>query len=689
MKTSHALLLISLVNIGASTISAIAQDSAFTYQGYLTDGSKAASGNYDLRFRLFNAATTGNQIGNTLTSAPVVVSNGVFSVPVDFGAAAFDGNPRWLEIAVRSNGSQFAHSLITPRQAIRSTPYAVRAGGASGLLGNPIITGIVTFNPNSGPPFAVGSSTKVGGLNADFLDGLDSSAFASGGHGHDGIYWKLLGNAATTAGVNFLGTTDNQPLELKANNQRVLRLEPTSGGPNLLGGFSGNSTYAGSIGVTIGGGGGVGALNSISIPIAGMTANFATIGGGASNSVGAGSHATIAGGHANQIHYEARTPGHYSAIGGGTGNEVIDATRSTIAGGANNEILGSFVGLQSSTIGGGSLNRVRDSDYAFLGGGTGNYIDNGARGTIGGGESNRLGGLCGWGTVGGGRLNTNYARGGTIGGGSGNYVGGDCDFGFGNVYATIGGGSGNFIAQSFSSAGGGTIAGGLFNWVLTRVNSDTCAAIGGGCSNVVQGTFGTVPGGLNNAATNYAFAAGRRAKAIHVGSFVWADSQDADFSSSTSNQVSFRCLGGVRFTSGAGGASQTVSWTPGSAAWSFTSDRETKEGLAPVNSRQILEKVARLPIREWNYKGYTQRHIGPMAQDFHGAFRLNDNDTSLNTADLHGVTLSAVQGLHQIVTEQQTELVAKDRRIRVLEKRLADLEQVVMTLVARPVQQAP
>jgi hypothetical protein len=50
---------------------------------------------------------------------------------------------------------------------------------------------------------------------------------------------------------------------------------------------------------------------------------------------------------------------------------------------------------------------------------------------------------------------------------------------------------------------------------------------------------------VNNTAADYAFAAGRRAKAVNTGAFVWADSQNADFSSTAANQFLVRAAGGV------------------------------------------------------------------------------------------------------------------------------------------------
>jgi hypothetical protein len=104
-----------------------------------------------------------------------------------------------------------------------------------------------------------------------------------------------------------------------------------------------------------------------------------------------------------------------------------------------------------------------------------------------------------------------------------------------------------------------------------------------------------------------------------------------------------------------------------------------------------LNKVSRLPITEWNYRGYTQRHIGPTAQDFHEQFPLNDDDTTLNEADLHGVALAAIQGLNQKVEERSREqgdrskeLEARSRKLEAenaaLKARLARLEQLVHSL---------
>lgn len=143
-------------------------------------------------------------------------------------------------------------------------------------------------------------------------------------------------------------------------------------------------------------------------------------------------------------------------------------------------------------------------------------------------------------------------------------------------YSAIGGGYNNKVALRAGAFGvfasSCAIAGGLENQV-----EETGGTIGGGGRNVVSGVFGTVPGGESNRATNYAFAAGTRAKAVHRGSFVWADSQNSDFSSTINNQVRFRASGGVEVV---GGSSAEALKFSGSRTGGFS----TPVGLAQNNN---------------------------------------------------------------------------------------------------------
>jgi hypothetical protein len=641
-----ALLGLSILSPQLSTL--FAQATAFTYQGRLNERGAAANGTYDFRFTIYNRDTGGTSPLEPVTADRVAVSNGLFTVELDFGALG--STPRWLEIEVQSRAGGGGYVILSPRQSLTATPrahYALQAGDVlnpvpdalipptvARLGGNNVFTGAVSFvvPPRfEGPPFTVNTAAQVPNLNADYLDGFDSGAF-----------WRIIGNAGTSPDFHFLGTTDNQPLELRANNERVLRLAYATSqfftSPNIVGGFSGNAVNAGFVGGFIGGGG--------SPAVSFFTPNPNTINN------------------------------HFGSIGGGIGNWV-----------------------------GGFAGGVSGGRFQFCGG-------------------------------------------------SDSYIGG----GYGNTNALAG-----------------------------------FATIGGGHYNSVNGSWGTVPGGaLNTVNGRYGFAAGRRAKSLHDGAFVWADSQDTDFASTAFDQFCVRASGGVRLsqetrlfwggsqlwpdqggaielgnslqsgvtpyidfhfglgssqdfnvrlvndangqltcTGNLGFGAQTRQmlnlWgtaygigvqssaayfrTDGEFFWyrrgghsdsfgdagaggnqlmrlgstgnliiagtlSQGSDRNIKQGFTPLDAQEVLRKVATLPIHSWAYTNDPScRHVGPIAQDFHAAFGLNGNDDKhIATVDADGVALAAIQGLNQKLTE---ELKQKETELTELKQRLERLEQII------------
>src|ERR1035437_8360060 len=122
----------------------VAQGTAFTYQGRLDDGASPATGIYDLRFAIYDALASGSQIGGTLTSTATAVSNGLFTVTLEFGAGVFPGADRWLEIGVCTNGGG-AFTTLIPRQQLTATPYAVTAGAVTGPInGSAIVSGSIS-----------------------------------------------------------------------------------------------------------------------------------------------------------------------------------------------------------------------------------------------------------------------------------------------------------------------------------------------------------------------------------------------------------------------------------------------------------------------------------------------------------------------------------------------------------------
>jgi hypothetical protein len=112
---------------------AVAQGTAFTYQGRLSGSAGAVNGLYDMRFEAFPALAGGTPLGSQ-THSPVAVTNGLFTVSVNLGIGVFTGPPRWLEIAVRTNGGLGPFEVLTPRQQITPTPYAMLAGNITGSI---------------------------------------------------------------------------------------------------------------------------------------------------------------------------------------------------------------------------------------------------------------------------------------------------------------------------------------------------------------------------------------------------------------------------------------------------------------------------------------------------------------------------------------------------------------------------
>ena len=141
MKTKTLFLLGSAIVHSSFILSAAAQGAAFTYQGRFTDGGGPATGSYDFAFSLFNASSGGSAIGTPRTNGAVAVTNGLFTVTLDFGAN-FPGADRWLEIAARTNsGGTF--TTLSPRQQITATPYAVTAREVTGSVAAEQLTGTI------------------------------------------------------------------------------------------------------------------------------------------------------------------------------------------------------------------------------------------------------------------------------------------------------------------------------------------------------------------------------------------------------------------------------------------------------------------------------------------------------------------------------------------------------------------
>jgi hypothetical protein len=340
-----------------------AQGTTFTYQGRLNANGAPANGVYDFNFGLFSTSSGGSLIGSADSVPGVSVTNGLFTVPLDFGTS-FPGAPRWLEIAVRTNGGA-VFTTLAPRQQLTATPYAITAGSLVGGGLPAVYTNVVTFN----------------NTNNNF-----NGSFSGSGSGLTGV-WKIGGNAGTTN--DFIGTTDNTTFNIEVNNVRAMHYELNTDGladstnaPNVIGGSPVNFVSSGVVGATIAGGGANDAFSGFP-NVNKVTGDFGTVGGGEDNTASYG--ATVGGGFGNNAGGNLSTisggndnnaSGNYSAIHGGELNNA-SGTHGTVAGGYNNGASGSYAtvgggyhntaGGDYSTIGGGWQN-IANGDYSFAGG---------------------------------------------------------------------------------------------------------------------------------------------------------------------------------------------------------------------------------------------------------------------------------------------------------------------------------
>jgi hypothetical protein len=143
--------------------SALAQGTAFTYQGQLVDNGQPAAGFYDLTFTLFANNQYGFPVGPVLTNLSTPVNAGLFTTTLNFGAV-FNGSNYWLEIAVRTNGNGY-FTILEPRQIITPVPYAVFSGNANTAVNS--LTANSATNAMSVPAAGITGIISTANLNSN------------------------------------------------------------------------------------------------------------------------------------------------------------------------------------------------------------------------------------------------------------------------------------------------------------------------------------------------------------------------------------------------------------------------------------------------------------------------------------------------------------------------------------------
>lgn len=192
---------------GALAGHARGQVTAFTYQGRLDAGTNLAQGAYDFRFALFDASTGGNLlIPGAVTNSGTVITNGIFTVTLDFGREVFDGGARWLELAVRPTGGTNFETLA-PRQPITATPYA-NFTAVAGSATTAVVAGSANSVPAGGITGVLGLSQLPAGLITNGAAAINLSGnFTGNGIGITNISLHALNTegalAWNTYGVTF------------------------------------------------------------------------------------------------------------------------------------------------------------------------------------------------------------------------------------------------------------------------------------------------------------------------------------------------------------------------------------------------------------------------------------------------------------------------------------------------------
>ena len=657
--------LIPVVTFLAAALNLSAQSTAFTYQGRLTDNGAPYTGSAEVQATLWNASAAGTVVAsNNPVQVIMNVANGLFTLPLDFGASPFAaGADRWLQLEVRTTIGPF--TALTPRQTLMPTPYAMTAGNLTGTLpaaqlsgaipsGNLAGTysGVVSFD-NAGNSFT-GGGAGLSGLNAAALaSGTVPDGRLAGNVARTNQVWLLSGNTGTTPGTHFLGTRDEQPLDFKVNGARALRLEfhtnhldVGSPSPNVISGHADNEVAPGVSGATIAGGGGTHWWGPTSPQ--GVSGEFSTISGGIGNVVHA-PVAVIAGGERGFIGTNAFN----SFIGAGAWNS-IEGGDATLSGGRNNTNL-SYAGSIS-----GGVQNTASGTYA----------------AIGGGLNNRAGGPQS--TVGGGTGNTASADSATVPGGQQNTASGFCSLAAGrNASANH---SGSFVWADAVGAAFASTANNQFSVRATGgVRLDGDVQIGTGSGDYQHLRIG---GGNSDGFLYGSFA--RFADGIHLGYNYYADAAGVHRVNNPGGATSRISVGYGYIGLGTGGVNTApttdrlvVSTTSVTVSGTFNnnSDRNAKQDFTPVNPTEILDKVIQLPLSEWSYKeDAATRHIGPMAQDFHAAFGVGTDERHLAPLDEGGVAFAAIQGLNQKLVE---ELKRRDAENAELRQRLEALERTV------------
>lgn len=483
--------ILGLILVGQSLSAQV--PAMFNYQGRLMNGTNLVNGTVGLQLSLYDSASGGTLVYTDSNSVTVV--DGLYSTYVGdhttFGnlASVLSGTQLWLQVV--ANGT-----ALSPRERLVSVPYALGTP-ASGISGTLADTQLSTNIARLYAPNTAQQATAVPQVVNGFIVGATLTFGGSGYVTAPAVTVNGTGmNASVTAAIyngSVVTLSVGNPGSSYATNTTLTIEPPPSNAYQIFSGvnyFNGVNTMTNANNVFAGNGAGLTNLNAWRLD----------------GNTGIGTNQFIGTTDTNQFQIRVRNEPVYSAVFDEGYTAGIEAPKIT-QGHPKNQIGANSGG--AVIAGGGSLNYPNTiaafADHSFIGSGQKNSIGQSSGGSF-------------------------------IGGGFNNTIESNC------FDAVIASGNGNKIEAGSSRS---AILGGTANIITSN---STRAAIIGGQGNIVSNDFAVIAGGYNNRASGlYSFAAGWGALADDYGAIVFSTpGEPSYFDSTTSNEIAFRAVGGMR-----------------------------------------------------------------------------------------------------------------------------------------------